>query len=58
MTIKNNKKSLLLVEVNEKTRNEFKSYCRSQDVSMKLGLSVLMDSAVRRNVPIKHRMSI
>lgn len=55
---KNNSKHHLLIEVDPKVRNKFKNYCRSQDVSMKLGLSVLMDSAVRRNVDIKHRMSI
>ena len=55
---KNNVKHHLLIEINTKVRDKFKSYCKGQGVSMKLGLNVLMESAVRRNVEIKHRAAI
>lgn len=52
------KKHHIIIEVDPKVRNKFRKYCRGQEVTMKLGLTTLMTSAVRRNVKIRHKMGI
>lgn len=53
-----NGKSYLLIEIDKKTRSRFREYCKGQNVSLKLGLTTLMRSAIRRNVKIIHRVAI
>ena len=49
---KDSSKHYLLIEVDKKTKNKFKSYCAGQGVSMKLGLNVLMAAVVEKNFSI------
>jgi len=46
-------KDVLFVHIDPKMKNKFRTYCRRQDVTMKKGITALVEQAVSKNVPIK-----
>ena len=46
----------LIVKTKEKTKSNFKQYCRKQGFSMAQGLNALMECSARKNFKIKTRM--